>query len=244
MKNMSFIKIDRCLINSYCFSNPNNLKIWIWMLLKANFKKTFASINIGRGTATIEVNRGQFIFGRFKAEEELDMNGSLIYRALKKFEELEQIIIETNNQYSLITICNYDSYQSNNSRSEQQTNNERTMNEQGMNISKEGLEGKEGKEESNAHLKNSNLFRQPIIPNLEEVEQAFLSSGGNKEMAKIFFDKNSATGWFLKGSPIVNFRNLLPSFIANFKTLSNNGTNKLTAEQKFDFYKNYSDRFD
>jgi hypothetical protein len=63
-------------------------------------------------------------------------------------------------------------------------------------------------------------------------------------MAKIFFDKNSATGWFLKGSPIVNFRNLLPSFIANFKTLSNNGTTKPTAEEKFDFYKNYSDRFD
>ena len=95
----------------------------------------------------------------------------------------------------------------------------------------------------NSHLLNSNLYRQPIIPILEEVEQAFLSSGGNKEMAKIFFDKNSATGWFLKGSPIVNFRNLLPSFIANFKTLSN-GTNKLTAEQKFDTYKNYSDRFD
>jgi hypothetical protein len=214
------------------------------MLLKANFKKTFASINIGRGTATVEVNRGQFIFGRFKAEEELDMNGSLIYRALKKFEELEQIIIETNNQYSLITICNYDSYQSNNSGSEQQTNNERTMNEQRMNIYKEGLEGKEGKEESNAHLKNSNLFRKPIIPTYEEVEQAFLSSGGNKEMAKIFFDKNSATGWFLKGSPIVNFRNLLPSFIANFKTLSNNGPAKPTAEEKFNFYKNYSDRFD
>lgn len=96
----------------------------------------------------------------------------------------------------------------------------------------------------NSHLLNSNLYRQPNVPLLEEVEQSFLSSGGTKEMAKIFFDKNEATGWFLKNSPIVNFRNLLPSFIANFKTLSNNGTTKLTAEQKFDTYKNYSDRFD
>lgn len=67
-------------------------------------------------------------------------------------------------------------------------------------------------------LQNSNLYRQPTIPTIEEVEFAFLQSGGSKEMAKIFFEKNNATGWFLKGSPIVNFRNLLPSFITNFKT--------------------------
>jgi len=97
------------------------------------------------------------------------------------------------------------------------------------------------RKESNMHLLNSNLYRQPIIPTYEEVELSFLGSGGTKEMAKIFYDKNSATGWFLKGSPIVNFRNLLPSFIANFKTNTNG---KLTAEQKFAFYKNYSDRFD
>ena len=102
------------------------------------------------------------------------------------------------------------------------------------------IKGKE-KKVSNTHLLNSNLYRQPIIPTYEEVELSFLSSGGTKEMAKIFYDKNSALGWFLKGSPIVNFRNLLPSFISNFKTNTNG---KLTSEQKFDFSKNYSDRFD
>jgi hypothetical protein len=162
---MAFVKIDKRILDSYCFSNPSHLKIWIWLLVKANYKKSYVPVNIGRGISTIEVDRGQLIFGRFKAEEELLLDGSLIYRTLKKFEELEQIIIESNNQYSIITICNYDSYQNKNEKNEQQTNskrttneqqtnnertmneqslnNERTTNEQSLNTSKEVLEDKE-----------------------------------------------------------------------------------------------------
>jgi len=66
-------------------------------------------------------------------------------------------------------------------------------------------------------LSKSNLFRQPSIPTLEKVIEKFLSAGGNEKMAAAFFEKNSATGWFLRGSPITNFINLIPSFILNWK---------------------------
>ncbi len=155
---MAFIKIDREILSSYCFANPNHLKVWIWLLVKANFKKTFASLKIGKGCITVKVERGQLIFGRFKAEQELGLDGSMIYRILQKFEEQEQIKIESNNQYSIITICKYDVYQNNTLDVEQPTNNQRTSNEQptqqtrtadelDMNTSKEGLEGKEVKED-------------------------------------------------------------------------------------------------
>lgn len=155
---MAFIKIDREILSSYCFANPNHLKVWIWLLVKANFKKTFASLKIGKGYITVKVERGQLIFGRFKAEEELGLDGSMIYRILQKFEEQEQIKIEANNQYSIITICKYDVYQNNKSDIEQPTNSQRTTNGQltesqraadelDMNTSKEGLEGKEDKED-------------------------------------------------------------------------------------------------
>lgn len=155
---MAFIKIDREILSSYCFANPNHLKVWIWLLVKANFKKTFASLKIGKGYITVKVERGQLIFGRFKAEEELGLDGSMIYRILQKFEEQEQIKIEANNQYSIITICKYDVYQNNKSDIEQPTNNQsttyeqptdsqRTADESDTNTSKEGKEGIEGKED-------------------------------------------------------------------------------------------------
>jgi len=264
---MSFIKLDRAIIDSYCFANPNHLKVWLWLLIKANFKKNYVPLQIGKGTTTILVDRGQLIFGRFVAEKELKMDGSMVYRILKKFKELKQIDIESNNQYSVITICKYDSYQNNNSESEQQLNNQCTADEQQMNSSciadeqslntlKEGLECKESKEErvhsQNNSLKNSNLFRQPNIPTYQDVLEHFKKSGGTEEMAKIFFDKHSAVGWFNKGTPISNFRYLVSSFITNFNKF-NNGTNKSNsksississvASANFEALRNWADQF-
>lgn len=155
---MSYIKVHRDILESYCFSSSNSFKIWMWLLLKANYKKTFIRLKAGKGETVVEINRGQLIFGRFRAEEELGIDGSLIYRVIKKFEELEQIIVESNNQYSIITICKYDDYQGEDNSDEQQMNNKRTTNEQQTNIErttnehqtnthKEFLEEKEYKEE-------------------------------------------------------------------------------------------------
>ncbi len=138
-----WIKIHRSVLDSFCFANPNHFKVWIWMLLKANYKKSFIPLNAGRGSTTILVDRGQFIFGRNKASEELGLNGTAIYRILQKFEELKQISIEPNNHFSLITICNYNSYQNIKDKDEQQMNSKRTADEH----IKEELEYKEELEE-------------------------------------------------------------------------------------------------
>lgn len=124
-----WIKVHRSLLESYAFANPVSLKIWTWMLLKANYKDSYVPIKSGKGTLSIQVKRGQFLFGRFKAEEELNIDGSMIYRQLKKFEDLEQIKIESNNQYSIITVCNYDFYQGVNNKNEQPTNSQRATDE-------------------------------------------------------------------------------------------------------------------
>lgn len=47
-------------------------------------------------------------------------------------------------------------------------------------------------------------------------------------MAQKFFNTNESTGWFLKGSPITNFINLVPGFIANWNKNEKNST----AQQK------------
>jgi hypothetical protein len=133
-----YIKLYRQLIESRVFSNQTALKIWIWCLLKANHKERFIPLNIGKGIRTIKVSPGQFIFGRFRAEEELNIDGSSIYRWLKKFEskEFDMISIDANNQYSIISICNWRSYQSNNDEVEQPMSNQCTRHEPDMNTNK------------------------------------------------------------------------------------------------------------
>lgn len=76
------------------------------------------------------------------------------------------------------------------------------------------------------NLQNSNLFRQPNIPSWEQVFMFFTQSGGTEEMAKRFFDKWSAVGWFCNGSPIINFAPLANSFIANWNANKTKKTGK------------------
>lgn len=182
---MSYIKLHRELLDSYSFANPNHLKVWIWLLLKANYKKAFVPVNIGKGIMTVEVKRGQLIFGRFKAEEELNMDGNFIYRTLKKFEELGQILINSDTHYSLITICKYESYQSEKNESEQpmnsqwatneqHVNNTRTTREQHVNTYKEELEEKEEIEEIEVLNINKQNFQKFHFSDVHELPDVYV----------------------------------------------------------------------
>lgn len=128
-----YFKIHRRIFDSWIFADDKAFKIWVWLIGKASYKKVYVPLKIGKGVVTVELNKGQLIFGRSKAEEALFLDGSLIYRKLKKMEEDNMIKIDSNNQYSIVTICNYEEYQLENEETEQPTHNQRTTNEQQAN---------------------------------------------------------------------------------------------------------------
>ena len=130
---IGWVKIHRALIDSEVFVKPEYLKVWIWCLLKANHKNKYTDWKIGKNTTTLKVNRGQFIFGRNTASDELLMNGSLVYRVIQWLSEKNMIRIQPNSHYSLITIINYDTYQNDEEKTEQPSNRQRTAIEQAAN---------------------------------------------------------------------------------------------------------------
>lgn len=241
---MAFIKIDKEILNSYCFANPNHLKVWIWLLVKANFKSGFCPLKVGKGFITVKVERGQLLFGRFKAEEELSLDGSMIYRILKTFEEQEQIKVESNNQYSLITICKYDVYQNNNTEDEQPKNNQRAANKQptenkrvanelDMNTSKEELEGIEEIEDISTDAKKSKY------PNIKEVESYFLEKGIGKVEANKFFYFYESKGWKVGKNPMVKWKSAASGWISRNNgnsTKSNNFSAKLDNREYWEIH--------
>jgi len=124
-----FITLHRKLLDSAVFDNPNDLKIWIWCLLRANH----ASNKVFFGKDELVVQRGQFVYGRFTASDELKMNPSTIYKILKKLERAGMIEIKSNNKNSLLSIVKYELYQNRDTRGEQQSNNKVTTEEQQSN---------------------------------------------------------------------------------------------------------------
>jgi len=80
-----YFKVHRKILESQVFAHQTALKIWIWCLAKVSYKERFVSVKIGKGETIIKVNPGEFIFGRFKAEEELNIDGSTIYKWINRF---------------------------------------------------------------------------------------------------------------------------------------------------------------
>jgi len=108
---------------------------------------------------------------------------------------------------------------------------------------KESIESKEKNAPAKVEILNSNFYRKPNIPDKEDVERNFIASGGTNEMANSFFQKYESVSWFLKGSPITNYKNLISSFITNWKKNEHRSNSKRTgaelAEAKADAYNGF-----
>ena len=125
-----WIKVHRRLLDSSVFANPITLKVWIWLLIKANFKDKVIALQTGRGYEDVLVKRGKVLFGRNKSSKELKLSPSSAYRHIKKLSDIGKITVKSNSHYSIITICKYELYQSSKEFTEQLTDSKGTANEQ------------------------------------------------------------------------------------------------------------------
>jgi len=110
--NKGAIVVSRDLINEPVFANPNLLKAWIYCLMKANFKQKWVSLRVGKGFTEVEVQRGTFIYGRNKTAENLQLTASQTQTLFDKLAKFKYISIESSNQYSIVTILDYNELQS------------------------------------------------------------------------------------------------------------------------------------
>ena len=82
--NKQLIKLYRKIMKSPIWENEKALKIWIWCLLKATHEEREQLV----GQQVVELKKGQFVFGRKKASDELQMNENTIYRYIKLLEKI------------------------------------------------------------------------------------------------------------------------------------------------------------
>ena len=106
-----YIKLYRHLKESRAFANEGLLKVWVWCLLKANYKDKWVSVKTGRSESEVLVLKGSFIFGRKSAGKELNMPPSTVWKRIIKLKNIENLNIESNTHYSIISIINWDTYQ-------------------------------------------------------------------------------------------------------------------------------------
>jgi biotin operon repressor len=127
-----YIKLARCLLEKPLFQNEKLLKVWIWCLLKASHKGYEQLI----GLKKIQLESGQFIFGREKAAQELNMPQSTVWRLMQFLKDNESLDIKTNNKYSLVTLINWTLYQVEPEKTDSKMDSKRTTDGQQMDTNK------------------------------------------------------------------------------------------------------------
>lgn len=108
------------------------------------------------GYQEVTLKPGQFIFGRRKAASELNLSERVIRTCLKALKNFKQLTIETTNKFSILSIVNWDIYQSNGLINDQQDDqqtvqsvtNKRPASDQQVTTNKNDKECKNGKNET------------------------------------------------------------------------------------------------
>ena len=87
--------------------------------MKASHEERWVTVTTGRGQTEVKLQPGQFIFGRNQAAAELGDKPTSTYKRMLKLKKLENLNIQSNTHYSVVTICNWDKYQSELTKEEQ-----------------------------------------------------------------------------------------------------------------------------
>lgn len=122
-KDPGFIVINRNILDWEWFTDPNTLLVFMYLLLKANWKdKTWGKRKI---------KRGQLVTSLAKIAEETGLSVKSVRTALAHLEQTNQVANLSTPQYRIITIKNYDKYQkvANKTAKQGQSNGKQTANE-------------------------------------------------------------------------------------------------------------------
>lgn len=106
-----YLKLWRKSLDSEVFASEQLWILWTWCLMKASHKKRFVKFISGKGGLSIGVLPGQFVFGRNKAAEVFGWSPSTTWNRMQRLSEIGCITIESNKQYSVVSICNWATYQ-------------------------------------------------------------------------------------------------------------------------------------
>jgi hypothetical protein len=171
-----WIKLHRKILDSRVFANEGLFRLWIYCLCRANHETNYVQIQTGKGNTEVEVNAGEFIFGRKSVSRELGMNPSTLYKRMQKLEMIGNINMQSNSHYSIVSICNWEVYQDSDFKKEQAkeqaSNTQVTGKEQASNTEKNDKNDKNVKnDEKKEDDKSSN------IPSLSEVRNYFDENG-------------------------------------------------------------------
>ena len=161
-KDRGWIYLHKKMLDWEWYGDINVFRLFIHLLLKANYTET--------KWKGIKIKRGQHLTGRHSLSRETGLTEQQIRTAIAKLISTNEITKVSTNQYTIITIINYDKYQPENQPNNQRVTNEQPTDNHSLNkiskINKRNIPKGIGKsqlelvESSNNNSKESSSFKE------------------------------------------------------------------------------------
>ena len=214
-KDAGYIKLYRSMWdNPVITKDADHIAIWVYLLTHATHKRTAVMF----GGKRIFLKPGELTTGRRVLSREMQISESKVQRVLKSFEIEQQIEQRTDRQCRLISIVNWNEYQSSEQRNEQRVNNDRTTSEQRVNTKQECKNERMKEERGQAPVALSVVRDYVREKNLNVDPDVFYA----------YYEEN---GWRKKnGQPVRDWKKTLATWAAREQK-------KVQREQQPDSYK-------
>lgn len=165
--NEGYVKLYRKLMHNVVWQDPLKLKLWLFCLMKASYKKREVLID----NQIVQLDSGQFVTGRDSIEREFNrdmqkkyqVSGRTLWRWMKLLESEQYISINSTNKFSIITINNWDVYNKNDQQMSEKhpaTGHQMSTNKKEKNLKK--VNKKIGRKQSNLSLLDDILEQRKL----------------------------------------------------------------------------------
>ena len=130
MNSGNWIKVNRQILESNVFEDAKTFKVFMWILLNANYKKR----TLLNG---LTLDAGQLCTSRERIATACNMHPSSVSRVLTRLKRCNSIDKKPNSRGTVIEVINWGVFQHADETGEQQTNSKRTAREQQANTEEE-----------------------------------------------------------------------------------------------------------
>lgn len=180
---MEYIKLNRKIMEWEWYGNINTCRIFIHMLLRANWKD-------GRFEGKV-IPRGSFVSSLPKLADETALTIREVRTAISHLKSTGEVTCKTYPKYTVFTVKNYCEYQQSDMQNDSQTTDNRHSNDILTTTIEEKKEGKNNKKV------DTNVSTKKFIPPTVEEVRAYCQERGNKVDPQAFVDYYTSNGWMV-----------------------------------------------
>lgn len=213
-REKGFIVIDRGILDWEWYSDINVTRVFIHLLLKANYKETRYQGHV--------IPRGSLVVGRKELALQTGISEQSVRTALDKLKRTGEVTTQSTNKFTVINVVNWGKYQDfeeddNQQNNQQITNNQPTTNQQ-LTTSKQI--NKETKEQ---YIEGEKPTKRFVPPTPAEVRKYCAENGYNVDCDR-FVDFYESKNWYVGKNKMKDWKAAVRSWHSRNKAEGRNIT--------------------